>query len=255
MTEIVRYTVNGHEHEAEKNASLLGELRKNGYEVPSLCYLESLTPYGACRLCLVEVKKGKRQRLTTSCNYPVQAGIEVHLDTEKVQRNRRMVLELLLAQAPKASRELHAMAERYGARKGRFHGPASGDEKCILCGLCARACTEGLGADALTFAGRGDTKRMVTPYDAASPACVGCGACARICPTGAIALEEQGGTRTIWGKTFTLARCPACGGTLLPPEQIDLLVKRSGLSRSYFESCETCRRRDTADRFKAVMEP
>jgi NADH dehydrogenase/NADH:ubiquinone oxidoreductase subunit G len=253
MSQMVKYRVNGHEHEAEQNASLLGELRKNGYEVPSLCFHEALSPYGACRLCLVEVKKGRRQRLTTSCNYPVQEGIEVHLDTEKVQRNRRMVLELLLAQAPKAPKELHRLAARYGVGAVRF--PLNGDEECILCGLCARACSEGLGADALTFSGRGDLKRMGTPYATASADCVGCEACARTCPTGAIHVEEGAGKRTIWGRTFTLARCPDCGGWLLPPEQIALLVKRSGLAHEYFERCETCRRRDTADRFKAVMDP
>jgi bidirectional [NiFe] hydrogenase diaphorase subunit len=246
----VKYTVMGREYEAERGAPLLGELRKNGYEVPSLCYHEALSPYGACRLCLVEVKKGKRQKLTTSCNYPVQEGIEVFLDTEKVQRNRKMVLELLLAQAPKASRELKLLAEKYNVRRGRF--PYEGDEACILCGLCARACTEAVGADALTFSGRGDQKKMGMPYENAE-ACVACGSCAAICPTNAIPMVDSGGARKIWGRTFTLKRCEECGVPTITAEKIELLMSRSGLDRSYFDLCEECRRRATADRFKAVM--
>ncbi len=228
MTEIVKYTVNGHEHEAEKNASLLGELRRNGYEVPSLCFLESLSPYGACRLCLVEVKKGKRQKLTTSCNYPVQAGIEVHLDTEKVQRNRRMVLELLLAQAPRAPKELHRLAERYGVKAGRF--PANGDEECILCGLCSRACDEVVGVNALTFAGRGDGKKMNTPYDAESNACILCGACAYVCPVGCIDLSESGGKRRIerWHRELPML-VDAHGVPTMTTAQAQLMARRTGV--------------------------
>lgn len=246
----MKYTVMGREYEAEHGANLLGELRKNGYEVPSLCYHEALSPYGACRLCLVEVKKGKRQRLTTSCNYPVQEGIEVFLDTEKVQRNRKMVLELLLAQAPRASRELLQLADRYDVRRTRFS--REGDEACILCGLCSRVCAEAVGANALTFFGRGDQKKMGMPY-ASAEACVACGSCAAICPTDAIPMVDSGGTRTIWDRTFELKRCAECGVPTITPEKIELLMARSGLDRSYFELCEECRRRTTADRFKAVM--
>ena len=253
MAHSVKYTVMGREHRAERGASLLAELRRNGYEVPSLCYLESLSSYGACRLCLVEVKKGRRQKLTTSCNYPVQDGIEVFLDTERVQRNRRMVLELLLAQAPRATRELREMAQRYGVHDVRF--PTEGGGSCILCGMCTRTCTEAVGADALTFSGRGDRKVLNTPYKEATPACIGCGSCARICPTGAIYMKEAGGTRTIWKRTFELERCPSCGAPTLTAEHIELLVARSGLDRSTFSHCEACRRREIADRFKAVMQP
>jgi NADH dehydrogenase/NADH:ubiquinone oxidoreductase subunit G len=251
MSQVVTYTIMGAEYEAERGTSLLEELRKHGYEVPSLCFLESLSPYGACRLCLVEVKKGKRQKLTTSCNYPVQAGIEVSLDTEKVVRNRRMVLELLLAQAPRATRELRELAQRYGVHDVRF--PSEGGGSCILCGLCTRTCTEGIGADALTFYGRGDQKQLSTPYTEASDVCIGCGSCSRVCPTGAIYMRESNGARTIWKRTFQLEQCKSCGAHTLTAEHVDLLVTKSGLDRSCFDLCEACRRRETADRFKAVM--
>ncbi len=250
MAETVTYTVMGREFEAEHGASLLGELRKHGYEVPSLCYHEALSPYGACRLCLVEVKKGKRTKLTTSCNYPVQQGIEVFLDTDKVVRNRKMVLELLLAQSPKAPRDLHRLADRYGVKDIRFD--LNKDEDCILCGLCTRTCTEAVGADALTFSGRGDQKRLGPPYTEASD-CIGCGSCSRICPTGAIAMQDIGGKRRIWERNFELMSCTVCGVPTLTPEHVEMLMRRSALDRSYFELCDACRRRTIADRFKAVM--
>jgi NADH dehydrogenase/NADH:ubiquinone oxidoreductase subunit G len=246
----VKYTVMGQEHEAERGASLLGELRKHGYVVPSLCYHESLTAYGACRLCLVEVRKGKRERLTTSCNYPVQEGIDVLLDTPKVARNRRMVLELLLAQAPGASQPLQALARRYGVKSVRF--PAKDDEACILCGLCVRVCSEGIRAHALTFSGRGDRKKLGTPYSEPG-VCVGCGSCAHVCPTDAISVEHDDRTRRMWGQSFELARCATCGASTMPVAQIDHVVSSTRLSRSYFELCDECRRHQSVERFNTVM--
>jgi NADH dehydrogenase/NADH:ubiquinone oxidoreductase subunit G len=250
MAQVVTYTVMGREHQAERGASLLAELRKHGYVVPSLCHHPSVTPYGACRLCLVEVKKGKRQKLTTSCNYPVQQGIEVLLDTPKVKRNRKMVLELLLAQAPAASPPLHQLAKRNGVGAVRF--PSKEGESCILCGLCVRLCASAIGAEALTFSGRGDQKGLGTPY-ADPSACVGCGSCAEVCPTDAVPVERGLGTIRIWERNFTLERCKECGAFTLPSEQIDLLVSRTRLTRDYFELCDECRRRATAARFDTVM--
>jgi NADH dehydrogenase/NADH:ubiquinone oxidoreductase subunit G len=224
----VKYTVMGREHEAERGASLLGELRKNGYEVPSLCYHEELSPYGACRLCLVEVKKGKRTKLTTSCNYPVQAGIEVSLDTDKVVRNRRMVLELLLARAPKAPEGLRALADRYGVKDVRF--PLNGDEDCILCGLCSRACREIVGVDALTFSGRGDRKAMGPAYQRESESCILCGACVYVCPVGCVDMSESGGRRRIrrWHRELPLV-VDKLGMSTMTTAQAAYMARRTGL--------------------------
>lgn len=228
MAEVVTYTVMGREFEAERGASLLGELRKHGFEVPSLCYHESLSPYGACRLCLVEVKKGKRQRLTTSCNYPVQDGIEVTLDTERVQRNRRMVLELLLAQAPSAPKALHALAERYGVQEIRF--PVNTGEDCILCGLCSRTCRELVGANALTFSARGDQKVMGPPYSEESPECILCGACVYVCPVACIDLSESGGKRRIkrWHRELPML-VDEFGMPTMTTAQAEYMARRTGM--------------------------
>jgi len=238
---MVSYTVMGRELEAPHGASLLGELRKHGFEVPSLCYHPEVTAYGACRLCLVEVKKGKRTKLTTSCNYPVQQGVEVSLDTEKVQRNRKMVLELLLAQAPKAPKGLTELAEKYGVSEVRF--PPNADEDCILCGLCSRVCSEVVGCDALTFAGRGDRKAMAPPYAEETDACILCGACVEVCPVGCIDMSEKDGVRRIgrWHREQEVPDCEVCGAPTMPVAQASYMARRTGLPVETFKRCVGCR--------------
>ncbi len=191
----VRFRADGRELAGRRGESLLGALRRAGIEVPSLCYLEGLPAYGACRLCLVEVKKGRRTRLVTSCDHPVLEGLEVATDTPAVRRHRRVVLELLLARAPR-SEALRALARQHGVEAGRFEErPVSGDpaeDLCILCGLCVRVCREGVRAEALSLAGRGRHKRLgARPFGELPEACVGCGACAWVCPTGAIQMEAD----------------------------------------------------------------
>src|SRR4030042_2794040 len=97
--ELVRFQIDGIEVEAAKGQMLLPVALEYGFEIPHLCHHEAVSPYASCRLCLVEVTKGNRTSMTTSCNYPVDAGIKVATSTENVQRARRMILELLLARA------------------------------------------------------------------------------------------------------------------------------------------------------------
>ncbi len=228
MANLVSYTVMGQEYQAPRGASLLDELRKHGYVVPSMCHHDSVSPYGACRLCLVEVKKGKRTKLTTSCNYPVQEGIEVTLDTDRVMRNRKMVIELLLAQAPKAPQGLKELAEKYGVTEVRFE--ENGDEDCILCGLCSRTCDELVGVNALTFGGRGDRKAMGVPYGEDSPVCILCGACAYACPVGCIDMSESGGKRRIkrWGRELPML-VDDFGIPTMPTAQAEYMSRRTGM--------------------------
>jgi NADH dehydrogenase/NADH:ubiquinone oxidoreductase subunit G len=224
---LVKYTVMGEEHQAERGVSLLDELQRHGHDVPTLCHHKEVTPYGACRLCLVEVKKGKRARLTTSCNYPVQEGIEVLLDTDRVKRNRKMVIELLLAQAPRAPKRLREIAEQHGVTTSRF--PPNGAEDCILCGLCARACEEVVGVNALTFSGRGDRKRMGVPYGEGSEVCILCGACVYVCPVGCIDLSETQGKRRIrrWGRELRML-VDEFGVPTMPDAQAEYMARRTG---------------------------
>jgi len=166
----VSFKIDGRSYEGVKGESLLAAIRRYGYEVPSLCYHEAVSSYGACRLCLVEVQEGRRRKLTTSCNYPLQDGIEVFLDTEKVVHNRKMVFKLLLAMAPEAQ-SVRELAADHGVIDTPFE--INKGNKCIDCGLCARVCKEIVEADAIGFSGRGLSKQMVSPYDEANEACIG----------------------------------------------------------------------------------
>jgi predicted molibdopterin-dependent oxidoreductase YjgC len=178
----VSFSIDGRPVDALHGESLLGVARRAGADIPSLCHHPRLTPYGACRLCLVEVRQGKRTRIVTSCDYPALDGIDVRTDTEAVRSMRRGVIRLLLAMAP-ASPVLRNLAERHGVEPDRLDTRGAGD--CILCGLCARACAEAVGAHAITFAGRGGIRTLEAPYGAPSAACVSCGACAAVCPVNA----------------------------------------------------------------------
>jgi len=188
----VSLTIDGKAVEAEAGESLLDVARRNGAMIPSLCHHPFIKPYGACRLCLVEVRSGKRSKITTSCNYEVLDGIEVKTDTEEVLKHRRMVLRLLLAMAPEAE-SIRGIARANGVTEpgfGSLEAPADRDG-CILCGLCARVCQEVVGASAITLSGRGDGKGLEVPYrERVSDDCIGCGACAAVCPTGAIEMES-----------------------------------------------------------------
>jgi bidirectional [NiFe] hydrogenase diaphorase subunit len=186
-------TIDGKKVSAEPGESLLDVALRSGAEIPHLCHHPLITPYGACRLCLVEVTRTGRTKITTSCNYEVLDGIEVRTDTDEVRRHRRMVLELLLGLAPDAA-PVRQLAREYGIEgQGRFTPapPPAGRSNCILCGLCARICEEVVGACAITLSGRGDRKGLEVPFgDRLAASCIGCGACAWICPTDAIDLES-----------------------------------------------------------------
>jgi predicted molibdopterin-dependent oxidoreductase YjgC len=185
-------TIDGKKVSAEPGESLLDVALRNGAEIPSLCHHPKVKPYGACRLCLVEVTKGGRKKITTSCNYEVLEGIEVTTNSEKISKHRKTVLELLLGVAPNADR-VKGLAKVYGINAPAFKpiDPPAGRENCIVCGLCARVCTGVVGAAAIVMTGRGDRKGLQVPFsERISDSCIGCGACASVCPTGAIDMES-----------------------------------------------------------------
>lgn len=186
-------TINGKKVSAEAGESLLDVARRNGAQIPSLCHYPNVEPYGACRICLVEVTKDGRTKLTTSCNYVVQDGIEVQTNSGEIKEHRQMLLELLLGQAPNSKR-IQTLAKANGVSENtlkKIHPPA-GRENCIVCGLCNRVCSGVVGASAVTLTGRGDTKGVEVPFkEWISDSCIGCGACVSICPTGSIDMEKR----------------------------------------------------------------
>ena len=145
-------TINGHECECEKGEFLLQVAKRNGIEIPTLCHHEAIEGQGCCRLCIVEVIERGRGKIVVSCVYPIEHECEVLTDSEKVVRQRRMILNLLRARAPESS-EIEELCEKYGAEKiDRF--VRINESKCVLCGLCVKACNE-LSVGAISTAMRG----------------------------------------------------------------------------------------------------
>jgi bidirectional [NiFe] hydrogenase diaphorase subunit len=239
--ELVRFRIDGREVEAAGGAMLLPVGLENGFAVPHLCHHEAVIPYGACRLCLVEVTKGGRTRMTTSCNYPVDAGIEVATGTENVRRARRMILELLLARAPR-SEQILTMAQEAGVDRSRFRVIEEARD-CILCGLCERVCREVVGANAISFINRGD-RREVRPPFGDPVACIACGACVYVCPTDCIKMEEHGDERTIvrWKRTLKMQTCKSCGRPFAPLFQLNWIIDKAHLPKDFYTVCPVCRK-------------
>jgi bidirectional [NiFe] hydrogenase diaphorase subunit len=213
----VTVMINGKKYPADEGEILLGVAVRNQIAIPHLCYEPSLDPYGACRLCMVEVEKRGKREMTTSCTLRAAEGLEVVTDSPEVVKHRSILFELYLAEAPK-SEVIREMAARYGVMKTRFlKKPDTTDSlgnKCVLCGLCVRACNELMGAGAIGFVNRGPYTVVNTPYFEPTKDCYGCGACVKVCPTSAVEMEDAGDTRIMksWGATkIPLARCDGCG--------------------------------------------
>ena len=155
MSEIL-LQIDGREVKAKAGMTVLEAARSAGITIPTLCHHEKLEPYGGCRLCIVELESRGATRLVVSCVYPVEKNLVVKTRSEKVDRIRKMVLQLLLAHAPDAF-ELQDLAKEYGADKNRFEKEAS---FCVHCGLCVRYCAEIKKKHAVGFIDRGIRKEI-----------------------------------------------------------------------------------------------
>lgn len=184
---MVNITIDGQPVSVEEGSFVLPAIRGLGIKVPTLCFLEHITPYAACRLCSVEARDGKGwSRVVTACNYPAWEGLEIRTDTDRVQSARRLNLEMLMSRCAKMP-VLDTLAHELGITEPRW---GYGTDTCILCGLCVRVCEEIVGANALTFVDRGIFREVSTPFGEESESCILCGACADVCPTGHIRMEE-----------------------------------------------------------------
>ncbi|KPL24476.1 MAG: hypothetical protein AMJ75_03675 [Phycisphaerae bacterium SM1_79] len=183
---MITLTIDDKKIEVEEGTTVLKAAEKLGIKIPTLCHHRSLKPYGACRVCLVELTGPRGSVIQASCVYPAQEGLVVQTNTERVQKTRRIMLELLLARCPDSPRIIE-MAKEYGVEETRF--PKKNDD-CILCGLCTRVCEERMGVGAVSFVNRGSERKVGVPYDKHSPICITCGACQVVCPTDAVDLSE-----------------------------------------------------------------
>lgn len=160
--------------------------------IPALCYHPNVKPYGACRLCTIEVSEdgGKRFRFVAACLYDVKEGLIVRTNTDKLRTLRKGIIELLLARSSNV-KAVQELAKEYGVEKPRF---VLGDQQCILCGLCVRTCQESIGQSAISLVNRGIYREVAAPFYAyeLNEQCLGCGECAYVCPTGAIEMGEDG---------------------------------------------------------------
>jgi bidirectional [NiFe] hydrogenase diaphorase subunit len=201
---MITLTMNGLPVTVEEGSTLLEAARFYGFPIPTLCHLEGLTPYGACRLCVVEVGPGEKAKLVTACTYPASEGLIVRTGSSRVMRARKMILELLLASCPQ-SKVIQDLAAAYEVRQQRFRQEY---EDCILCGLCVRMCEEQMRAKAIGFRGRGERRSVGTPFDAPSPACRLCGGCMYVCPACQLRCTYQEPENAICGGCANLS--PPC---------------------------------------------
>ncbi len=175
---MINLTINGLKTSVEDGSTVLEAAQFLGFPIPTLCHMEGLEPYGACRLCLVEIGKAPNAKLVSSCTYPAQEGLVVRTASSRVLKARRMVIELLLASCPQ-SKVIQDIAAAHGVNQQRFKQE---HEDCILCGLCVRMCKEQMMAGAIGFRGRGENRSLGTPFDAKSEECRFCGGCMYVCP-------------------------------------------------------------------------
>lgn len=223
-------TVDGKKVEVPAGATILDAANAAGARVPTLCHDNKLHPFGACRICLVEVE-GTPRRFTPSCTTPATDNMVVKTTSDALIEARRMVLELLLIKHPldcpvcdKAGEcQLQDLVHEYGLGPSRFD-PEKGYlppdyesaiierniSRCILCGKCVRICDEQNGVGEWAFTRRGTKARISTDFDRPLD-CEFCGECTEICPVGALTTRQFKFKARSWNLEYTKSVCTYCG--------------------------------------------
>ena len=181
MSEI-RLQIDGKEVKAKEGMTVLEAALSAGIKIPTLCHHEKLEPFGGCRICIVEVEVNGWTKRVVSCVYLAENNLIVTTRSEKIDKIRKMILELLLAHAPD-SPDLLALAQEYGADPNRFEKEVS---FCIHCGLCVRYCAEVKKTHAVGFVDRGIRKEISFVPEIAAKECWECKECFPLCPTEAL---------------------------------------------------------------------
>lgn len=211
----IKVNIDGNDYTSEAGATILEIAKANDIYIPTLCFEERLSPYGACRLCLVEVEGARG--LLPSCTTEATDGMIINTTSEKLEKMRKTLVELLISDHPRGCSgcpqsgncELQKLADKYGIEESSYKGeeheyPILRDNpfitrdynKCILCGRCIRICREVQGVGVYDFVNRGFKAVPGTPYEKpmTETPCEFCGQCISTCPTGALTsrLAEEG---------------------------------------------------------------
>ncbi len=231
----MKVIIDGKVIDAKPESTILEAARKEGVHIPTLCYHKKLSPYGGCRLCIVEVEG--IPRLVASCTTPVTEGMVVRTDTEQIKKVRKTIVELILSNHPNECMvceqngrcELQDLAYEFGLKEIRFVGeknvhPIQNQNplierdynKCILCGRCVRMCDEVQGVGAVDFSQRGFHAKIATEYDGVL-SCEFCGNCVEVCPVGALTGKISRFKGRSWEakKTKTICNYCGCGCTII----------------------------------------
>jgi formate dehydrogenase major subunit len=244
----ITLTIDGKQVKGKEGDTVLEICQANNIDVPTLCHLKGLTDVGACRMCVVEIERERRP--VPACTYPARDGLVVQTQNPKLEKYRRLILELMFTErnhlcaqcVASGDCELQSLAYRYQMDNARYpySWPALpvdsvndylviDHNRCILCGRCIRTCDEIVGVHTLDFGYRGWKDMVVAdlnqPLGASS--CISCGACFQVCPTGAIFSKVS----AYKGKPQECQRvrsvCPICGVGC----EIEALVKDDRLVR------------------------
>lgn len=206
---MIELTIDGIKTTAVEGTTVLEAAMEMGIVIPTLCYHPGLSPYGACRVCIVEVVGNNGSSLKASCTLPVAQGQVILSNSEKVRKARNVIIELLVASCPN-SKTLQDLAANYGVNEIRFKIK---DRNCILCGLCVRYCKEQMQSGGIGFIGRGPSRQIATAFDVTPEECRNCGGCEWICPVCERACVTSDLVNGLCGRCQNLEpveTCPIC---------------------------------------------
>lgn len=190
MIEII---INDQKVQVEEGCTILDAANKIGVDIPSLCHHPKVEPYGACRLCTVEIHDGQKMRMVTACNYSIRGPVQVNTNSEKTVNMRKILIQMMMSRWPNVS-YIKEIAKKYQVPEPDYTHPLVdyNEHACVLCGLCIRMCKlEGKIGDVMGFSGRGASRAVKIPYEQRPDECQECQKCAAVCPTWAINITTE----------------------------------------------------------------